>query len=170
MSHAIVIRPPKKRSFFGSGFAEKVHHEMKSIHDEIERAAFELFQQRGSKGGASLEDWLRAEASVLKPVAFSIKEENDHLTVIADVPGFSMDELKIRVEGQRLHICGRSGKSGTSERRSEGRTSAVVRKIRCNIALPAAVKSDEASATLDKGVLTLLLPKAQPVKEIESKS
>lgn len=81
-----------------------------------------------------------------------------------------MSELKVHIEGQELRICGKSEKSAPSEKRSKGvEPVPMTRTICCNIGLPAAVNADAATAILDKGVLTLSLPKAQPAKKIEIK-
>ena len=40
--------------------------EMLSIEELIERRAYELYVQRGNQSGSELEDWLQAEADVLR--------------------------------------------------------------------------------------------------------
>ena len=166
MSKAISIRPGEDRSFFGLDFPNQIFDQMKSIHDEIERAAFGLFQQRTGNDGTSLEDWFQAESSLLQPVPISIKDDKDHLTVTADVPGFSINELKVHVDGQELQVCGKSESASKTDKES----SSTSRRVCCSVMLPTSVRPDDASATLDKGVLTLKLPKAQPAKEIEIKA
>jgi hypothetical protein len=37
-----------------------------AIEERIERRAYELYVQRGNQSGSDLEDWLQAEAEVLR--------------------------------------------------------------------------------------------------------
>src|SRR6185437_13956994 len=128
--------------------------QMQAIEDELSRAAFSLFERRGYKPGSALEDWLNAEASLLEPVPVSIDDKDNHLTVKAEVPGFSPEQLKVSVDGNMLSICGKD----ESKIASDGKeTSTSTRKICCKVALPSNVDNKRASATLDKGVLTLTL-------------
>lgn len=99
-------------------------------------------------------------------VPISIKDDKDHLMVTAGVPGFSGNELKVHVQGSELRICGKSEATDRKDKES----STTTRRVCCTVILPGAVKSEDALATLDKGVLTLKLPKAEPAKEIEVKT
>jgi len=164
MSNAIAIRPTNNRDFFGLS-SDQILKDMQSIHDDIERVAFGLFQQRGANGESALHDWLRAESTVVRPVPISIQDNGDKLIVTADVPGFSMDELKVHTDGSELRIC---GKSEVSDRKGK-EDSTTTRRICCTVTLPSAVNAENASATLESGVLNLKLPKAAPPKEIEVK-
>lgn len=172
MSTALSIRPTNNLDFFSINFPGSLFEEMQAIHDQIARDAFGLFERRNGNGGSSLDDWLRAESKLLQPVPISIENGKDHLKVMAEVPGFAMNELKVHVEGQELRICGKSEKkTEKGDKKSvEHGTSTSSQKICCSITLPAAVKADSASAVLDQGVLTLTLPKAEPAKEIAVKA
>ena len=46
--------------------AKAPDNEMLSIEERIERRAYELYVQRGNQSGSELEDWLQAEAEVLR--------------------------------------------------------------------------------------------------------
>jgi HSP20 family molecular chaperone IbpA len=60
-----------------------------------------------------MEDWLRAESEVLCTVPVGFLRSNEVLTVDAAVPGFSADDLEVRIEPLRLII---SGKTEASEK------------------------------------------------------
>lgn len=166
MPTALSTRPSDSSEFFTLSFPEKLMREMREIHNEIARTAFRHYQERDAMNGSALDDWLRAESELLEPVPVNIRNEKDRLMVTAEVPGFSMDQLKVHVDGNDLKIC---GKAETSEKSGRGETSSS-RRICCELMLPASVKAESATAKLDQGVLTLTLPKAEPAKEIQIKA
>ena len=172
MSTALSIRNTDNREVFSVNFPNQIFEEMQKIHNEIARQAFGLFERRGGNGGNALEDWLRAESNVLRPIPISITNEKDHLKVTAEVPGFAINELKVHIDGRELRICGSSeNKTDKGSKKSgDQEISTSSRKICRSITLPAAVKADVSSAVLDEDVLTLTLPKAEPAKEIPVKA
>jgi HSP20 family protein len=90
-----------------------------------------------------------------------VREEKDHYTVRADMPGADKATIKVNVEGRLLTISGeRTAVNETKDNdkviRSERSMSEFVRGIE----LPGPVKPGEVSAKYDNGVLTLNLPKA----------
>lgn len=169
---AISVQPTDTNNIFNLKFPSEVLYEIQAIEDEIGRAAYELFQQRGFSDGSALDDWLRAESKLLKPTAISVDEKKDSVIVTAEVSDFSLNELKVHVDGDILRICGKSEEGVVKDKgvKPAANASASVRRVRCEIVLPAKVDSKGATATLDKGVMKLILPKAQPAAEIEVKA
>jgi len=93
--------------------------------------------------------------------ASGIREEKDHYTVRADMPGASKDSIKVNVEGRLLTIAGdRTTVNETKDNdkvvRSERSMALFVRSVE----LPGPVKAESVDAKYDNGVLTLTLPKA----------
>lgn len=172
MSTALSIRPKDNLDFFTMNFPNGLLEEMRAIHDQIACEAFGLFERRNGNGGNALDDWLQAESKVLEPVPVSIVNEKDHVKVMAEVPGFALNELKVHIDGHELHICGKSETRTEKADKKSGNQEVSIssRKICCSIALPAAVKPNEGAAALDKGVLTLTLPKSEQDKEITVKA
>jgi HSP20 family protein len=88
----------------------------------------------------------------------------DALVVEAALPGIKPDDVEITVENGTLSI---RGESHSEETTGEGET--LVREIRRGsvarlIALPTGLEPDKATATFDRGMLTLRIPKAEAVK------
>jgi HSP20 family protein len=86
------------------------------------------------------------------------------VTVEAEVPGFEPKDLDIRVEGQRMTIC---GNKETKEKETKGKT--VYEEQRSNricrvITLPAEVDAAKATANLKNGVLEVQAPKSAAAK------
>jgi HSP20 family protein len=140
--------------------------------EAIARRAFELFEKEGTPHGRDLEHWLKAESELLHPVAISVMESDDAVTVQAEVPGFSAGDLQVSVESGRLTI---GGKKETREEQKKGK--AIYRELSSSeifrvITLPAAVDASKATATLTNGVIELILPKAAkpPAAQAASKA
>ena len=103
--------------------------------------------------------------------ALNVWEEGDNLYAEVEVPGLSMDDLEVFVQGEELSIKGErkdvetEGVTFHRHERGVGRFSRVVH-------LPVEVDADKVAATLRHGVLTITMPKAQGVlpRKIEVKS
>jgi HSP20 family protein len=96
--------------------------------------------------------------------AMDVFEEGDSVVVKAEVPGLAKEEIDVRVEGDVLTIAGKKEKEEEVERkdyyryeRSEGVFSRAVR-------LPAEVEAERMTAKLEKGVLEIRAPKADPAR------
>jgi HSP20 family protein len=149
---------------------EAVVNRMNEIYGAIARRAFELFEGDGRVDGRALDHWFKAEAEMLHPAHVQVRESGDAITVVAEVPGFNVNELQVSLEPRRLTITGK--KQSASHDKKEN----VVYSERCSsellrsIELPAEVNVSRATATLNNGVLELNLAKAQPAKNVALQS
>jgi HSP20 family protein len=140
---------------------------VQQLHDEIATRAFSIFEINGKTFGHDLENWFRAESELLHPVQIELSESNGNLILKAEVPGFADKELEIALEPRRVAI---TGKHEAKEERKDEET--LYSEIRSNrvlrvLDLPAAVDTEQATATLENGVLELKMPKAAPAKKVE---
>jgi HSP20 family protein len=128
------------------------------VYDSIAQRAFELFTGNGRWAGHDLDDWLRAEAELLHPVHMEITESDSDFAVRAEVPGFSVRDIEIKVEPRRLSIAGRReiGEKYGRTIRSEWCADQILRTID----LPADVDIAKVIANLKDGILMINLPKA----------
>ena len=96
---------------------------------------------------------------VLPPV--DIREDPSGLTVLADVPGFGMEDISVRVRGDLLTIRAERGGGGASGR---GRAVSLQRPRRLDktVRLPhsAAGAEGRCTAACADGVLTVRIPRA----------
>jgi HSP20 family protein len=139
---------------------------MEETYNQLARRAYELFDGRGRQEGHDMEDWLRAESELLKPVPVEIGETDDQLIVRADVPGFKEKEIEVRVEPHCLIISGKREQSREQTKQktlySERRSDEICRLID----LPTPIDSDKVRATLRDGTLEITLSKAHSAKKI----
>jgi HSP20 family protein len=143
---------------------ETLADSINSLFSDITRRAYQIFENNGHQPGHDLEDWVKAERELLRPVNLEIGETGEALQVRAEVPGFSEKELQISVEPRRLTI---TGKHETSKEEKKGKTiyseSSATDILRV-VSLPVEVDAAKASATLKDGVLNLTIPKVQTVR------
>jgi len=96
--------------------------------------------------------------------AVDIYQDKDNVIVEMDAPGIDPDKIDISVEHDVLTV------SGTREEKKEVKKEDFYRKeIRSgsfarSVILPMQVKGDQAEADFKKGILKVVLPKADEVK------
>lgn len=156
------LRTPEISESTGDPLLERAQE----INDLIARRAFELFESNGFVHGRDLDHWLRAKAEILHPAPLEIAETETDLIVRAEVPGFSVTNLEVRVEPRRLCITGK--RQATSERK-EGKTvysERQSREIFRLLDLPAEVDPSGVKATLSDGVLEVTMARAEAGKKV----
>ncbi len=90
-------------------------------------------------------------------------ENNDNFEVQAEVPGILKDDLNIKIQGNYLEISGNRSVNtpdGYKVHRNERGGSTFSRSF----TLPDEVDADKVEATLENGILYLILPKSEAAK------
>lgn len=91
--------------------------------------------------------------------ACNVSDDGEAVVVRAEVPGLEADDIEINVEGNILTLRGEKREEKREEKENlfcvERSFGSFIRRIE----LPSNVDSGRADARLDKGVLTLTLPK-----------
>ncbi len=104
------------------------------------------------------------DAALLATVSspnLDVREEKDHYTVRADMPGADKASIKVNVEGRFLTISGqRTSVNETKDNDKAVRSERSMAQFVRSIELPGPVKTSAVEAKYDNGVLTLTLPKA----------
>jgi len=96
--------------------------------------------------------------------AMDVYQDKDNVMVETVLPGVDPDKVEISVENDVLTL------SGTSEEKREVKNEDYYRKeirqgsFSRSVILPMTVKSDQAEAHYDKGILKITLPKAEEAK------
>lgn len=141
---------------------------MSSLYDSIARRAFEIFEGRGCSNGHDLEDWFQAEAELFHSAHLAIAESEDALVASAEVPGFTANELEVRVEPRRLTITGRRGPGERGSIRKLLYCDDCPNEIFRAVSLPVEVDPGRVTATLRDGILDLAMPKAPQALSIKA--
>jgi HSP20 family protein len=103
--------------------------------------------------------WIAAE-SMPKTNMYDL---GDKFTVIAEVPGFTKENLNIKVQGNYLEISG-THEADTPEGYAVHRVERGTTSFNRSFTLPSDVDSEKVEATLKNGLLVLTLPMAEASK------
>ncbi len=103
--------------------------------------------------------------SRLAPYGVDVREDDNHLVVEAELPGFKKDEVDITLENQTLTISGERRETPENEKKgdwllNERRYTRFLRSF----TLPPTVSEQSVNAKLEHGVLTITLNKREESK------
>jgi HSP20 family protein len=126
--------------------------------DQIDRLfahALGLHGQWQSATGASTPAWAPA---------LDIAERKDAYLVTVELPGVKLDDLEITLEDGLLTIQGERHFTDDASDQNFHRVERRYGTFRRSITLPAHVMADEVEASIEDGVLRILVPKAEEAK------
>jgi HSP20 family protein len=96
--------------------------------------------------------------------ALDISERKDAYLVTVELPGVALDDLQITMEDSLLTIQGERLFAHDSSEQQFHRIERCYGAFRRSITLPAHVVADTIEATVDGGVLQIVVPKAEEAK------
>lgn len=130
--------------------------ELNSLQQEMNRLFSTFFDTpTGGNGGSVGRRWIPA---------MDLVETDDHYVLSADLPGLSEGDINLEFEGDVLTLSGER-KSENAER-SEGfyRLERATGAFSRSLTLPEGVDPEAVTATFDKGVLEVRIPKPEQRK------
>jgi HSP20 family protein len=133
-------------------------HELARLHDEMDDLFKSFF------GG-----WPSLAYDRAVWPAIDVSEEEDAITVKAEVPGCKADDIDISVHGNTLTISGE--KKHEEEKKEKGyyHVERSYGSFRRDLTLPSEVDAGKIAATCKDGVLTVTMPKAEKAKAVKIK-
>ena len=123
--------------------------------DSLFAHALGLHGQWQNATGASTPAWAPA---------LDIAERKDAYLVTVELPGVKLDDLEITLEDGLLTIHGERQFTSESSEEQYHRVERSSGAFRRSITLPAHVMADEVNASMEDGVLRILVPKAEEAK------
>jgi HSP20 family protein len=123
--------------------------------DRLFAQALGLHGQWRGATGASISAWAPA---------LDIAERTDAYLVTVELPGVKLDDLEITLEDGLLTIQGERQFTSESSEEQYHRVERSSGAFRRSITLPAHVMADEVEASMEDGVLRILVPKAEQAK------
>ncbi len=94
----------------------------------------------------------------------NIFEDEEHLIIKAELPGFKAEDIDISLEGDTLTLQGKRDLRPEEEKISYHRREIATGSFSRAITLPTKIDPDSISATLKNGILTVTLSKAPEVR------
>jgi len=96
--------------------------------------------------------------------AVDIFENDDNLTIRAEIPGMKTEDIKVEVEDGVLTLHGEKKRQDEIDKANSYRMERVYGGFTRRFSLPTAVDASKVAATYKDGVLELVLPKADEAK------
>jgi HSP20 family protein len=111
------------------------------------------------------------EMPLLRVPAMDVIEHEDHYEITAELPGLDKEDVDIQIQKDTLEIKAEKKEEKEIKRKGYMRRERGRRTFYRKLALPEDTVSEKIEASLDKGILTLTLPKKEPepAKKVEIK-
>lgn len=93
-----------------------------------------------------------------------VHETDSAYVVATDLPGMTIEDIDVEVEGSTLMISGERKSEQVSPAGHDAHHERTFGKFQRAFTLPAAVKVDEVDATYANGVLTVTIPKVEEAR------
>ncbi len=138
---------------------QEILQSIANFQKEMEKT-FREFWDRFSKYTVSL--------GMFEPL-IDIEDRNDELVIYMDLPGFSKNEIKIKVTEDSVEVkAEKSVERKTTDKEKKYFTrQRVYEGFYKRILLPVKVRPEQARAKLENGVLEIHIPKSEAAKEVE---
>lgn len=119
-----------------------------TLQREINRVFDEVFRGAGTSGGA---------ASFAPSI--DVHETTNGLEIAAELPGCAEKDIHLSLEGDLITIAGEKSNERKEEKEGMRLSERSYGSFRRSFRLPFAPEQDKVSATFDKGVLKVALPR-----------
>ncbi|MBC7331798.1 MAG: Hsp20/alpha crystallin family protein [Synergistetes bacterium] len=143
----------REEGIFGS--LERIHEELDRWFNDVVSSFF------GSWDRPSLRIW---DIPAWGP-RIDLYDQGNELVLKAEVPGIDPKDIDVRLLEDRVVIRGEIRKDEEVREENYYRSERAYGSFARTIPLPVSIKPSEAKASYKNGVLTLVLPKAEPEKE-----
>jgi HSP20 family protein len=130
--------------------------ELSSLQSDMNRLFNTFFDTTtGGNGGTAPRRWIPA---------MDLVETDDHFVLKADLPGLSEEDVHIDVEDDVLTVSGE--RNAEHEEKGEGyvRVERSYGSFRRSLTLPEGVEAEAVTASFDRGVLEVRIPKREERK------
>jgi len=128
--------------------------ELTSLQSEMNRL-FNTFFDTPTTGNGAARRWIPA---------MDLVETDEHFVLKADLPGLTEDDVSIEVEDKVLTVSGERKAEHEDKREGYVRVERSYGSFRRSLTLPEGVDPEAVSASFDKGVLEVRIPKPEERK------
>lgn len=128
--------------------------ELGSLQGEMNRL-FNSFFDAPAPGTGAAQRWIPA---------MDLVEDEEHYVLRADLPGMSEDNVNIELDGNVLTISGERQEESKSEHEGYHRMERSKGSFSRSLTLPEGIDADAISASFEKGVLEVRIPKPEERK------
>jgi HSP20 family protein len=130
--------------------------EFSTLQNEMNRLFNTVFDSPApSNGGNTMRRWMPA---------MDLVESGDHFVLRADLPGLSEEDVKIELEDATLTISGERAAEHESKDEGYYRLERAFGSFARTLQLPKGIDPESVSASFDRGVLEVRIPKPEERK------
>jgi HSP20 family protein len=129
--------------------------EINSLQSEMNRLFNTVFDTPSNGSGNVLRRWMPA---------MDLVESGEHFVLRADLPGMSEDDVNIEFEDGTLTVSGERKAEHEDKREGYVRVERSYGSFRRSLTLPEGVEPEAVSASFDRGVLEVRIPKPEERK------
>lgn len=130
--------------------------ELASIQDEMNRLFGTVFDAPATGGnGGALRRWMPA---------MDLVETKDHFVLRADLPGLAEGDVNIEVDDNVLTVSGERKAEHETTKEGYHRVERAFGSFSRSLTLPEGVDAEAVSASFDRGVLEITIPKPEQRK------
>ena len=129
--------------------------ELTTLQNEMNRLFGSVFDTPPQGNGGTLRRWMPA---------MDLVETGDHFVLRADLPGMSEEDVNIEVEERVLTISGERKAEHTEGKDGYHRVERAFGSFSRSLTLPEGVDAESVSASFDRGVLEVQIPKPEQRK------
>jgi len=128
--------------------------------EAIERRAFDLFDKRGRELGHDLEDWLQAERDVVRSPTAELVDSGKEFRARLALPGFDAKDVQVSAMPDALVVQANTAHTHEAKNADVCFCEFSRNNLFRRLALPTSIDVGKVSASLDKGILQVIAPKA----------
>ena len=129
--------------------------ELTTLQNEMNRLFGTVFDEPAPGNGGTLRRWMPA---------MDLVETEGHFVLTADLPGLSEEDVNIEVEDRVLTVSGERKAENTESKDGYHRVERAFGSFSRSLTLPEGVNPDAVSASFDRGVLEVRIPKPEQPK------
>jgi HSP20 family protein len=129
--------------------------EFSTLQNEMNRLFNTVFDSPAPGNGGTMRRWMPA---------MDLVESGDHFVLRADLPGLSEEDVKIELEDTTLTISGERAAEHESKDEGYYRLERAFGSFSRTLQLPKGIDPESVSASFDRGVLEVRIPKPEERK------
>jgi HSP20 family protein len=129
--------------------------ELNSLQQEMNRLFSTFFDTPTTGNGGTGRRWIPA---------MDLVETEEHYVLTADLPGLSEEDISLEFDGDVLTLSGERKFEHTERKEGFYRLERATGSFSRSLTLPEGVDPDAVTATFDKGVLEVRIPKPEQRK------
>ena len=129
--------------------------ELSTLQNEMNRLFGSVFDTPPQGNGGTLRRWMPA---------MDLVETDDHFVLRADLPGMAEEDVAIEIEERVLTVSGERKSEHETSKEGFHRVERAFGRFSRSLTLPEGIDAEAVSASFDKGVLEIRIPKPEERK------